>query len=250
MRNKILAAMAVLVVVAAVAVVMVVRSLDDQTVATASDVMGEYRAAAGPAQPARPGLPAQGVYEYSVTGSEQIVKAITIDRKLPPTASMMVLHRPDGFETDTKYSREHREQARYALDDAGAHLTFAITTIVAGPITTVRERAWKPRLLRFPLGAPPADWGGDFTAGDLTLAVTVTAKPDEKVTVGGTPVTAKVYEFDQAITGEYRGTRTETFWYDPASALVLRYRIESDIKGPTNLRFSADQTLTSLTPRT
>lgn len=251
MRNKILAALAAIVVIAAVVVFFVVRSLDDQTQTKAADVMGEFRAAAKPAKDPRPGLPAQGVYEYRVTGKEKIQKALTIERTLPPTAAMIVLHTDAGYDTDTRYSGEHREQARYALGTEGATLTFAITTIAAGPIKTVRDRAWNPVLLRFPAdGTLPGSVSGDYTAGDLKLKVTATNLPDETVEVDGTPVKAKVYKFAQDVTGEYSGNRTETFWYDPKSALVLRYVIRSSIKGPTNLDFDVDQTLVSLTPRT
>ncbi len=251
MRNKILAVLAAVVVVAAVIVFFVVRSLDDQTQTKAADVVDEFRAAASTARDPRPGLPAQGVYEYRVIGREKIQKALSIERTLPPTAAMIVLHTPAGYDTDTRYSGEHREQARYDLGAEGAKLTFAITTISAGPIRTVRDREWKPVLVRFPVDGPlPSPVSGRYTAGDLTLNVTAQNLPDATVDVGGTPVKAHVYRFDQDVTGEYSGTRTETFWYDPESALVLRYTIRSSIKGPTNLDFDVDQRLTSLTPRT
>lgn len=251
MRKKLLGALAALIVVAAVVAFFVVRSLDDQTETVVSDVLREYREAAAAAQPDRQGLPAQGVYEYTVTGREKITRGLTIERTLPDRASMIVLHRPGGYDTDTRYSLQHTEDASYELTARGALLTKAITTISAGPVRTVRDRAWTPKLLRFPAAAPmPAQVSGDYTAGSLSLKVAARALPDAPVEVDGRTVTARVYRFSQDVTGEYTGTRTETFWYDPATALVLRYTIDSTLEGPTDLEFVVDQTLTSLTPRT
>ena len=97
-------------------------------------------------------------------------------------------------------------------------------------------------------GAATKSWGGDFTAGDLKLHVTSRLLPNETITVGGTAVAVQVAESLQTITGEYSGDRTETFWYSPKLGVIVRYKIASSLKGPTNLDFNADQTLQSLEP--
>ena len=61
---------------------------------------------------------------------------------------------------------------------------------------------------------------------------------------------AFVIEARQDITGEYTGQRTETFWYAPAQALVVKYAIASTLDGPTDFDITAEQTLRSLTPQT
>lgn len=225
-------------------------TLNDQTAAEVVDVVAEFRASASPDQPARAGLPKQGVYRYAVTGTETITRGLTIDRILPTAAPALVRHRPDGFEIETRYSDKHIEMSRYAIAPDGAYVTFAVTTIEAGPVKTVRERSWSPRLLRMPsvAGAATKSWGGDFTAGDLKLHVTSRLLPNETITVGGTAVAVQVAESLQTITGGYSGDRTETFWYSPKLGVIVRYKIASSLKGPTNLDFNADQTLQSLEP--
>lgn len=220
-----------------------------QTTATVASVVDEFRKAKGP-ESTNPTQPKQGVYSYSVTGKEVISRTgVDIDRTLPTTAPTLVYNLPDGgFEMKTEFSKEHVEISRYKVEPDGTHLTFAITTIALGPLEVKKDRAWTPTLLRFPKDAKPGtSTTGDFTAGDLKLKVVTTILPPEPVKVGGTDVPATVVEFKQDVTGEYTGSRTETFWWGKDGTL-LRYTHDSDLKGPTNLAFKADQTLTSLTP--
>lgn len=226
-------------------------TLDDSTEASVGDVVSEFRASAKPDAAPRDGLPKQGVYRYAVTGKERIKSGITINRDLPVAAPSLVRHVEGGYEVETRFSDQHVELSHYALGPDGASVTFAVTTISAGPIKTVRERSWSPTLLRMPSAATAKTqptWGGDFTAGDLKLKVTSRMLPSETIDVGGTPVPVQVAEFVQAITGEYSGDRTETFWYSPKLGLIVRYKITSSIKGPTDLDFDADQTLLSVEP--
>ena len=55
-------------------------------------------------------------------------------------------------------------------------------------------------------------------------------------------------ESTQTVTGEYKGSRSEQFFYSPDNGLVVRYVIESDLEGPVNFSYRADQTVTSLQP--
>ena len=251
MKRKILIGTGVVVAILIAVGVFIFTTLDDSTEASVGDVVGDFRAAAQPDSPARDGLPKQGVYRYNVVGKERIKSAITVNRDLPLTAPSLVRHTDGGFEVETRFSDQHVELSRYALEPDGAYVTFAVTTISAGPIKTVRERSWSPRLLRMPSAAGAksnATWGGDFTAGDLKLNVTSRMLPPETIDVGGTPVAVQVAESVQVITGEYSGDRTETFWYSPKLGLIVRYKITSSIKGPTDLDFEADQTLVAVDP--
>ncbi|MCB9010458.1 MAG: hypothetical protein H6531_01355 [Actinobacteria bacterium] len=242
---------AALLVILVIVGIVIYQSLDDQTEASASAELEAFRAAAGAARDPEPGLPLQGVYTYSVKGNEAISRGVTVKRDFPATATMVVLHDGDGYSTDIKYSEQHLEMVRYVLEDEGTFLTFAKTTVSAGPITSVRDRTWTPRLLRFPAaGASQKSWGGTYKAGALDLQVKASEKPSESVTVGDATVQANVYEFVQDVTGEYSGDRTEVFWVDPKTSLVVRYTIESRLRGPVNIDFFADQTLDSLTPQT
>ena len=250
MKRRVLIGIGVLLAAAIGIGAFIFTTLDNQTAAKVGDVVAEFRASRQADQPARAGLPKQGVYRYAVTGREKITRGLTIRRTLPAAATALVRHRPNGFEIETRYSDQHIEMARYTLEADGAYVTFAVTTIAAGPIKTVRERSWAPKLLRLPsvAGARTKTWGGNFTAGDLKLNVKSRLLPNETITVGGSPVAVQVAESVQAITGEYSGDRTETFWYSPTLGVIVRYKIASSLKGPTDLDFNADQTLQSLEP--
>ncbi len=228
-------------------------TLDNQTEAKASSALDEFRASKTPDGASRAGLPKQGVYRYTVTGNEKIVRAPAIDvsRTFPTEATALIRHRADGYEFETRYSKEHTELSRYELTGEGAYVTYALTKLIVGPIKTDRERTWTPKLLRLPAASKrPTDptWGGQFTAGDLTLSITNRYLPKETITVGGAPVPVDVIESKQDITGEYTGKRTEKFWFSQELGLIVRYSIASSLKGPTDLDFTADQTLVSTTP--
>lgn len=249
-KKVILTSIAGLVVVAVGVGAYVYTTLDDQTEQGVDSVLADFRKDRPPDAPARDGLPKQGVYPISVIGEETIKSGpLTVDRTLPAQASMIVRHRADGFETEARYSAEHVEIARYGFTNDGTVLTFAITKLKVGPTSTTRERAWTPVLLRFPAdSAPGKTWGGAYKSGDLDLTITAKALPDATVTVAGEAVRTDVFEFVQDVKGEFTGSRTETFWYSPEQDLVVRYKIDSSLDGPTDLDFAADQTLTSLTP--
>lgn len=252
MRRPLLIVGAVVIVAIVVAGFLFWRTLDDTDPVTSSDAVSEYRENPTPGR-AGPGLPAPGVYEYGVTGTERLSRGpIDIQRDLPVLAPMLVRHVGGGYETDLRYSQDHTELSRYDLRPQGSFVTFARTVIGTTGISTTRDREWTPPLLRFPLRPKVGqDWGGPYTAGDLTLQIENTVLRLETADVGGTAVDdVFVLESKQDVTGEYSGTRTETFWYSPSTGMVVRYTIESSLDGPTDLDITAEQTLRSLAPQT
>jgi hypothetical protein len=250
-RTYILIGVGVLIVILVVGGYLFWRTLDDTEPVSASDALTEYRENPSPGQ-AAPGLPAPGVYEYDVTGSEQLARGpVSIDRDLPPIAPMIIRHQDGGYETDLRYSNAHTELSRYDLRPRGAYVVFARTVVETPVSTTTRDREWTPPLLRLPVAPKVGEtWGGPFTAGDLQLQIEAEVLRREPVDVAGRPVSAFVIEARQDITGEYTGQRTETFWYAPARALIVKYAIDSTLDGPTDFDITAEQTLRSLRPQT
>lgn len=248
MKRNVLIGIGVLLAVIVAVGAYIFTTLDDQTASKVDDVLTQFRESAPPEQPARPGLPKQGVYQYTVAGKERIKSTISVDRTLPATATALVRHTAEGYEVETRYSKEHIETSKYRLAEDGSFVTFANTRLEVGPVTTVKERAWTPELLRLPLNKD-ATLGGKFKSGDLDLDIKTRLLPDEKVTVAGTPVDVTVVEHVQDIKGEYTGSRTETFWFSPKLGMIIRYTISSSLKGPVDFDFTADQTLASLDPQ-
>ena len=230
----------------------VYSTLDNQTTTKVASKVSEFQTLKGPDVTA-PGRPAQGVYQYTVVGHEKITRTgVNIDRELPTTAVGLVYNLPNGeWEVKTNFSNQHVEMSRYAAKPDGTHLVFARTVLTVGPLTVTKDREWVPSLLRDPATAKVGTTTtGTFKAGsELTMQVTTTVLPPESVDVGGTKVPATVVKFDQVASGEYTGNRTETFWWSK-DGLLLRYTIDSSLKGSTNLDLVADQRLISLTPTT
>lgn len=226
-------------------------TLDDQTAASVTSVVDEFRELKGPDSDPE-GRPGQGVYEYTVTGNERIKRgSIDVSRTLPSTAVAMVYTLPSGeYEVRTKFSEEHIEVARYDRRAQGTFLTFARTTLRVGPFSSTKERVWSPALIRNPATTTPGPISsGSYAAGDsLTMNVTITVQEPENVDVGGTSVPATVVRFDQKASGEFTGDRTETFWW-AKNGLLIRYTISSSLKGSPDLDFFADQRLMSLEPQ-
>ncbi len=221
----------------------VYSTFDDQTPADVAELIEEFRATRG-ADRTGPGVPPQGVYRYTLTGREEISRGpISVTRTLPTEAASIVRHSAAGFDVDTRYSGEHVDVDRYAVRPDGTYATRTATTIRVGPISSTQARDWKPHLLRFPTAR--TRWGGVYMSGDLRVVIRARVRPSESVTVGGTRVRARVFAFMQTVTGEYRGIRSETFWISDGG-VILRYRVRSSFRGPTDVDFDADLTLASL----
>jgi hypothetical protein len=249
-RGRILIGVGAFVVALLVAGFVIYRMLDDTEPVTTEAALELYRANPTPGE-ARAGLPAPGVYEYDVTGSERLARGpLEIDRELPPLAPMIVRHVESGYETDVRYSDSHLELSRYLMRPRGSFLTFARTVIKTRFTDTTRDRAWAPPLLRLPkVPVVGQTWGGTFTAGDLTLDIKSEVLKREAVAVGEDSIQTSVIEFRQEIRGDYTGRRTETFWYAADRGLIVKYAIESSLDGPTDFDITAEQTLRSLTPQ-
>jgi hypothetical protein len=240
------AVVAVLVGLVAVFFFLASSSSASSIAGAAEDLSSEERVARDP----EPGLPAQGVYELVVTGSETLSRGpISVKRDLPDRAPMIVRHTDIGYETEIRYSSDHVEWVRYRLAGPGASATWAQTKVGATGVSTTRPREWSPPPLRLPMDVAVGDtWEGDYKSGDLAVRIESEALREDTVTVGGQSVDVIVIESTQTVEGEYSGSRREQFFYSTESGLVVRYVIESDLDGPVDLRFDADQALASLEP--
>jgi len=148
--RKVFVAILVIAALALAGAAYLFSTLDDQTEASVPDVVAEFRDTKGEER-REPGHPRQGVYRYTVEGDERIRRGpVDVTRTLPTEAVALVRHTPTGFAVDTRYSDEHIELSHYEVRPDGVHVTRAVTTLRVGPIETVKDREWKPELLRFP----------------------------------------------------------------------------------------------------
>ncbi|MDH3226401.1 MAG: hypothetical protein OEM67_04840 [Thermoleophilia bacterium] len=238
----------IIVLIAAVALFLFLASSSSASSISGAidDLAAEERVARNP----EPGLPLQGVYEYAVTGRERLSRGpVSVTRDLPDRAPMIVRHTDIGYETEIRYSGDHFEWVRYRLAGRGASATWGQTRVGATGISTTRPRDWTPAPLRLPFDPAVGDtWRGDYDSGGLAIRIASEVTREDIVTVAGAPVDVVVVESTQDVQGEYSGSRREQFYYSPDTGLTVRYVIESDLDGPVDLNFEADQTLTSLEP--
>jgi hypothetical protein len=228
------------------------RAASDAEEESVDVALEEFRAENPATAAPAPGLPAMGVYDLAVTGEESISRGpISITRTLPERAPLIIRYQPQGYETESRYSDQHTEWVRYDLRADGAYADWAQTKVSAAAVSRTQPRDWHPQPLRLPVAPRVGQtWAGDYRSGDLRVRIESEVLRRDTVAVGQESVPVAVIRSTQTISGEYDGTRTEHFWYAPASALVARYQIESSLDGPVDLDFTADQTLTSLTPLT
>jgi hypothetical protein len=249
-RLKAVSIVAVVVAVLAIGGFVLFQLASTSSASSVSGAVDELRSENRTERPAEPGLPRQGVYEVTVVGSEALSRGpISVSRDLPTTAPMIVRHTDTGYEVETRYSSDHTEGVGYRLAGPGASAITGTTTVGAAGFKTTRDREWTPAPLRLPLESKVGDaWAGDYQSGDLDVRIESEVVREDTVDVGGRSVDVVVIESTQTIAGEYTGGRTEQFFYSPEHGLIVRYIIESDLEGPVNLRFDADQTVTSLEP--
>lgn len=239
----------VLVVVAVGVLWVLLQSSPAATVDEAIEDFGREPASAR--APVR-GAPEPGVYTYTVTGEERIARgSLGISRSVAGEAPLIIRSLDGGYETELRYSQDHTEWVRYAVGDDGASATWGQSEVKALGIGELRPREWEPPPLRLPADPEVGDsWSGSYKSGELDVDISSSVLRDDAVPVEGAQVPVVVIESTQEIAGAYSGARTEEFWLDPVSNLVVRYTITSDLEGPIDFAITADHTLTSLTPRT
>ena len=249
MKRKIIIGIVALIAVVVVAGASVFFLAGRTSESGIADAVADLKAESITPRAPAPGLPQQGVYQLEVKGSETISRGpAKINRDLPETAPMIIRHTKNGYETEFRYSSGHTEWVRYRIGDDGASATWGQSEISAG-VTTKRPRNWSPSPLRLPLSPKVGDtWEGDYKSGELGVRIESRVDREDTVTVAGEPVAVVVIESTQSVEGEYNGSRREQFYYSPDTGLLVRYVIESDLKGPVNFSYDVDQTVTSLEP--
>lgn len=216
--------------------------------AAVDDFTADLAAAAEPVD----GAPMPGVYMYAVTGDERISRSsLGISRSVSGEAPLIIRSTADGYETELRYSQDHTEWVRYAIGDGGASATWGQSEVKALGIGDRRPREWQPQPLRLPLDPSVGDaWSGSYKSGTLDVDIASSVLREDVVEIEGQEVPVMVIESTQNITGTYSGGRTEEFWLDPGTDLVVRYKITSGLEGPIDFAITADHTLMSLTPLT
>ena len=226
--------------------------LQSSGAATVDNALEDFTAAPAAAAEPLDGAPVPGVYTYAVTGDERISRgALGISRSVTGEAPFIIRTVDGGYETELRYSQDHTEWVRYAIRDDGASAIWGQSEVKALGIGDRRPREWEPQPLRLPTNPEVGDtWAGSYKSGTLDIDIASDILREDRIEIDGAQVPVVVIESVQTIRGVYAGGRTEEFWLDPETDLVVRYKIRSDLEGPIDFSIAADHTLTSLTPQT
>ena len=252
MQRKILFGVIGVVVVLAIGATVLYLLASRTSSASADDALVEFRATAGEGRGDLPGLPPQGVYRYSVEGSESIGGGpLSVTRDLPETSPRILRHTDDGYETEWRISSDHTEYWRYVLDDRGASTAEERSKLTVAGISGTTENEWSPPPLRLPLDPEIGDrWTSEAATPDgQTVRIESVVAGEDTIDVGGTPVTVTNVESTLEFGGDLTGEIRETNSYDATTGMEVRHVSESTLtEGGSTVTTRWDATLESLEP--
>lgn len=219
--------------------------------ASTDTAVEDFRESSIEDRPEARGLPAQGVYQYTVDGRETIDGGpLSVGRDLPSISPRIVRHTEQGFEIEWRLSGDHVESWGYALEDDGAHALFERSTLAVAGISATTENEWSPPPLRLP--AEPEvgmSWNEDTASGDQRISIASEVSGRETVDVGGTPVEVVLIESTIDYAGGVEGRIEDTSYYDPETGLEIRHVSNATLDdGSSEVTTRWDATLRSLEP--
>lgn len=230
-RFRLLRGLLVVGVLLAVGAGVLLTMAGDSDPVSDQDALAAFKAAPAGAIPASG--PDPGVYRYRATGTERGgAGPLTVSRDLPAQALLVVTSRPDGWEAELSYSRQHIEGARYVLRDGAIVVTWRRTKVTFAGFGRDDRRAAEPASVFVPAELVPGHtWTERYRTGDITVASVNRVLRRERLPVGGDPVDTFVIESRSTTTGAHPGTRTELMWWAPSLGLPVRLDVDMDIGG-------------------
>jgi hypothetical protein len=220
--RKLLVALVLLLIVSAVAVfVLVIRTGSKSTPAEAPPVVGSQLA---------PGvLPRPGVYIYAQRGYEEAKAGpLTIHRRFPPRAILVVSGHGHVVQQEWRYSKQHLEAGRTLVNARGRFTLWNRTKLV---MVVTDDEAHDAHPVT--LSEPPHMKVGERWTQSYTVGSTHTVSRNRIVRRelhDGKPVLVEIA--DSTVTGGgHPGTERDVDWHDPTTGLDLRETIDRHIGG-------------------
>ena len=177
--------------------------------------------------------------------------SLAVTRDVPPEARLVVTRRPDGWESELSYSRQHIEGARYALRDGAVRVTWRRTKVTFAGFGRDDRRSVEPPSLFVRSDVKVGDrWKETFRTGDLTVRADTRVVRTEAVDVDGRTVPTYVISSSSITQGPHPGTRRETLWWAPSLRLPVRWDVDMDIRGTFTFRTNTSVVLRSVVPAT
>ena len=180
------------------------------------------------------GTPRPGVYQYLSGGDERIgLGPLSVGRKLPTSALLVVSPGPTSRTVDLRVSGDHAEGWRDAVrrgraeghrpDDPGRNLRL----LARG------DRRRRPAGAAAPGEDPKRASPGRRSTRSARSSSTATRRWLDRatITVSGRPVRTWVIQTQETVTGALHGDETRKEWWSPALGVDVRVEWHRDLEG-------------------
>jgi hypothetical protein len=207
-------------------------------------------AAVRDAKGADAGTPRPGVYQYLSGGDERIgLGPLSVGRKLPPNALLVVSPSPNSRLVDLRVSGDHAEGWR--VQSAPAGLKGISRTIRVGTFGYSREvtgDAVPPVLLRPAKLKKGQTWSSIYKVGGIVFHRDSKVLDRTTMTVSGRPLRTWVIQTQETATGALHGDETRKEWWSPTLGVDVRVEWHRDLDGTIQNIVSDTLDLKSITP--
>jgi hypothetical protein len=197
--------------------------------ASRSAALGVVRDARGPAA----GIPAAGVYQYASGGDERIgLGPLSVGRKLPKDALLVVSQSPNSRYMDLRVSGDHTEAWRIQTSEAGVKgIARTIEVGTFGYTRKVSGNAVPPVLLRPAKFRRGLKWQSVYKVGAIVFRRESTVVGRQTLTVGSQAVRTWVIQTRETVTGALHGDETRKEWWSPTLAVDVRVEWHRNLDG-------------------
>jgi len=196
------------------------------------------------------GTPRPGVYQYLSGGDERIgLGPLSVGRKLPSTALLVVSPSPNSRMMDLRVSGDHAEGWR--VQSAPAGLKGIARTIRVGTFGYSRQvsgDAVPPVLLRPAKLKKGQVWSSIYKVGAIVFHRDSKVLDRATVAVKGRPIRTWIIQTQETLTGALHGEETRKEWWSPALGVDVRIEWHRDLDGTIQNVVSDTLDLTSAEP--
>jgi hypothetical protein len=196
------------------------------------------------------GIPLTGVYQYASGGDERIgLGPLSVGRKLPKDALLVVSPSPNSRFVDLRVSSDHTEGWRIQTGEAG--VKGIARTIQVGTLGYTREvsgTAVPPVLLRPTKFRRGLQWQSVYKVGGIVFRRESSVVGRQTVTIGGRAVRTWVIQTRETVTGALHGDETRKEWWSPSLGVDVRVEWHRNLDGSIVNIVSDTLELKTLTP--
>jgi len=200
--------------------------------------------------PAVAGAPRSGVWTYRASGDETVgIGPVTIDRRLPAEAQVVVRSAPKGFWRTLALSEEHVEASRLRVTPAGERLEERVTSVKVTGLGRDDRQMLKPPPLVYPAAMEPGDsWTERYMMDEVRVVTRARVLRADALDVDGTQVRVLVIDKRGKVSGPLAGVRNDRVWWSPDLKMPVRWVMHTELDGFASLRTDADLMLTRPAP--